>query len=488
MVQNGDRVSSDSEDGQLHRKVAGSANVLLMRRVVVQLLSALSTAILARKLGVAGFGSYAAGLAMYYLALSVCDFGFGSVLARELGSRRADDGSLVRSMLRVQTQWSLVVGAGVILFAVVAGLAATRIQVLLVLVPGVALFGLTGVRQVFYASYHTGRLGRIDVATNVVQLFVVSGVAIAGGGPVAVAITLSVMIVINIVVVLWVGLNLVDSASSSRAVRREMLVASLPLGLSSLLASAYFTLDLSIVGFLVASREVGYYAAATKTLTLLVTIPMLVMTAALPGLASRAGDRQGLGLFSARVWHWLNVTVIPAAVGMILFAPFLVTLYFGQAFRPAVPLVQILALSGIVAALSNVFGSAMVVTKRNRWLIVQGSVALAFNVGGNLALVPHFGVTASAWLTVATELGVCAGAMVGMRHRMTYAPLLRTSLVPALATVAMIGAVLALRPWPVVAIATAAATFIIVTVVLGGWPVELPCPLPRRFAVWSLAG
>lgn len=159
MVQTGERGSSDSEDGQLHRKVAGSANVLLVRRVVVQLLSALSTAILARKLGVAGFGSYAAGLAMYYLALSVCDFGFGSVLARELGSRRADDGSLVRSMLRVQTQWSLVVGAGVVLFAVVAGLAATRMQVLLVLVPGVALFGLTGVRQVFYAGYHTGRLG-----------------------------------------------------------------------------------------------------------------------------------------------------------------------------------------------------------------------------------------------------------------------------------------------------------------------------------------
>jgi len=173
---------------------------------------------------------------------------------------------------------------------------------------------------------------------------------------------------------------------------------------------------------------------------------------------------------------------------MALFAPFVVTAYFGRAFRPAVPLVQILALAGIVAALSNVLGSAMVVTKRNRWLIVQSAVALAFNVGGNVALVPHFGVTASAWLTVATELGVCGGAIIGMRHRMTYAPLLRTSLVPTLAALAMIGAALALRPWPVVAMAAATATFVVVTVVLGGWPVELPCPIPRRFALWSHAG
>lgn len=488
VVQTGERVCSDSDDGQLHQKVARSANILLVRRFVVQLLSALSTAILARTLGVAGFGSYAAGLAMYYLALSVCDFGFGSVLGRELGRRRSDDGTLVRSMLRVQTQWSVAVGVGVVVFAVLAGLAATRMQVLLVLVPGVALFGLTGVRQVFYAGYQTGRLGRIDVATNVIQLFIVSGVAIAGGGPVAVATALSAMMVVNVAVVTFVGMKLVDSATSSRAVRREMLMASLPLGVSSLLASAYFTLDLSIVGFLVASREVGYYAAATKTLTLLVTVPMLVITAALPGLASRAGDRQGLGLFSARIWHWLSVTVVPGCVGLALFAPFVVTAYFGHAFRPAVPLVQILALAGVVAALSNVFGPAMVVTKRNRWLIVQGAVALAFNVAGNLALVPHFGVTASAWLTVVTELGVCSGAIVGMRHSMTYAPLLRASLVPGLAIVAMIGAALALRPWPLVAMAAAAATFIIVTIVLGGWPVELPCPLPRRFAVWSLAG
>ena len=80
------------EGGPGYRKMATSASQLFTRRVVVQLLSAASTAILARKLGVAGFGAYAAGLAMYYLALSVCDFGFGSVLARELGSGRPDDG------------------------------------------------------------------------------------------------------------------------------------------------------------------------------------------------------------------------------------------------------------------------------------------------------------------------------------------------------------------------------------------------------------
>ena len=81
------------------------------------------------------------------------------------------------------TQWSLAVGIGVVVFALIVGLAATRVQVLLVLVPGIALFGLSGVRQVFYARYQTARLGRIDIATNVVQLFVVPAWRSLGGGP-----------------------------------------------------------------------------------------------------------------------------------------------------------------------------------------------------------------------------------------------------------------------------------------------------------------
>ena len=464
------------------RRIATSAGQLLVRRVFVQVLSALSTAVLARTLGVAGFGNFAAGLAMYYLALSVCDFGFGSVLARELGSGRADDGGVVRSMLRVQTSWSVAVGMGTVVFALAVGLSSPRLQVLMVLTPAVALFGLSGVRQVFYASYRTGRLGVIDVITNALQLVVVSIVAVSGGGPVAVAIALSVMILFNIAVVAVAGLRLIDADASTPAVRRQMLTHSLPIGISSLLASAYFTLDLSIVGFLVASREVGYYAAATKALSLLVTVPGLVIAVSLAGLSAQAGDRFALGRLTARVWHWLAVSALPLCVAVLVYAPVVVRIYYGPAYGPAVPLVRILALSGIVAVLSNVFGATMVATRRNRWLVVQGAIALSFNVAGNLLLVPRFGVTASAWLTVATEVGVCAGSVIGIRHWLDLRPTLRVSVAPVAAAAAMAAVGMATVQWPVPSMVAAGAVFIAVLVLLGGWPEELPSPVPRCFA------
>ena len=171
--------------------IAGSGAVLLLRRIAIQAISAGSTAVLARTLSVKGFGAYSAGLAMYYVALSICDFGFGAVLGRELGQGSATDGSIVRGMLRIQTIWSGVVALGAVAFALFVGLGASKMQVLLVLSPAVALFGLNCVKQVFYASYKVGVLSRIDISTNVLQAIAVSLVALLGGSPAEVAAALS---------------------------------------------------------------------------------------------------------------------------------------------------------------------------------------------------------------------------------------------------------------------------------------------------------
>jgi O-antigen/teichoic acid export membrane protein len=468
----------------LSKKIFKSASQLFVRRVAVQILSAISTAILARKLGVSGFGAYSAGLAMYYLALSACDFGFGNVLGRELGRGRSDDGSLVRSMLRTQTAWSGLIGLATIGFCFAVGIGVLRIQVLIVLAPAVALFGLSGVRQVFYANYRVGLLGTIDVISNVAQVLVVVTVALAGGGPVAIAVAMSTMIIVNVIVVVTAGIHLVDDGASSREISRRMLTDSLPLGVYSLLASAYFTLDLSIVAFLVSSRQVAYYAAATKALTLLVTVPGLVVSAVLPGLASSVGDPGDLGRLVARAWHWLTAAALPLCVGVILFAPLFVKIFYGRDFGPAVPLVRILALSGVAALLSNVFGSALIASRRTRWLIIQGSVALVFNVAGNLALVPHFGVTASAWLTVITEVGVAFASALGLRGLMQFRWALRVTVVPTLAVAAMVGAWVVTDHWVVPSIIASSVAFLAALIVLGGWPEELPLPLPRQVVLW----
>jgi hypothetical protein len=100
-------------------------------------------------------------------------------------------------------------------------------------------------------------------------------------------------------------------------------------------------------------------------------------------------------------------------------------------------------------------------------------------VAGNVLLVPHYGVTASAWLTVLTEVGVCGGAVLGMRGRIDFGPMVRVTLIPALAVGAMIAVWLATSHWVVFSLISVGAVFAVVLILLGGWPDELPRVLPR---------
>ena len=62
--------------------VASSASQLFIRRAVVTALSALSTAVVARKIGSNDFGQFSSALATFFLLMSASDLGFSLVLGR----------------------------------------------------------------------------------------------------------------------------------------------------------------------------------------------------------------------------------------------------------------------------------------------------------------------------------------------------------------------------------------------------------------------
>lgn len=472
------QTSATAEDRSLSAKVAGSAASLFVRRIVVTAVSAVATAVLARQLGVADFGAYSSGLATYYLLCSVQDFGFGYTLARRLGQGRADDGELTRSMIRLQVWWSLALAVVTVGVAVAAGLGAIRGQVLLVMVPAIVAQSLSSIRQVYYATYTSARLGLIDIVTNVVAAVALCLVPAVGLGATAAGVVMSASVVVNAVAAYRGGRHLMDVGRPSRALARKLLRESLPLGLGSVVSSAYFMLDLTIIGFLVSSTQLGYYAAAVKGLGLLVTVPGIVVTAAMSAIASQNGTPSGVGALAARLWHWLAALALPLCAAVGVFAPTVVELMFGDAYGPAVPLLRIVCGAAAVTLVSNVLGTVLVGQNRSRWLLTQNVVGLVVNVVGNLLLVPRHGVVASAWLTLVTELVVCTGSVLALQGRMDFGPALRVGVVPVLATIALIGTGLLLGARPVVAMVAAATAFLALMAGSGSWPIELGGRLP----------
>jgi O-antigen/teichoic acid export membrane protein len=460
------------DSSEVARLAGNSAALLFLRRVLLQGASAISTAFVARQVGVADFGQLASALGLLGLFQALVDFGFSLVVARELGHRERP-GHWLGAGLVSEGVLGALFAALLGCIALASGITSVRGTILLVLLPALAVSGLGPMRQVFLVNYRVRDLAKIDVTTSLSQSLLTIVAAIAGAGVVAVAAIFTVTSVIN---TLWVS----RSARSLMELRRPnwtdlhaLLRAALPLGLVSFMASMYFTIDLVILPYLVGTRAVGHYAAAVKFLSILATVPGLVMTAALPGMASLRHTREGLGELAARVAHWLAAFALPACVGAIVFAPTIVSLFFGANYQASVPLMRILSVAAALTALSALLGTLLMSQAIWRIQLVQNSIAMAVNIGGNVLLAPRFGPAASAWLTVITEVIVDTGSLAVLRKRVNLKPAFASTVRPAIACAVLPCAGLVLGRWPYLAIPIAGVGYLFALILLHAWPSEL---------------
>jgi O-antigen/teichoic acid export membrane protein len=475
-------VSSElTVDGQAHltARVARSALGLAGRRVAITLLSGLSTAVVARLLGPAEYGQLASAIATWTLVLAASDFGFTLALGRDLAVDLPRRGRFVRAAFQLQSLWSVVLAFSMALMAVATSLDSTRGKALLVLAPSVAFAGLGAARQVFTVLYRQTTAVLIDLAFATIQVGLMIWAAASGLGPIGIAAVVCASYVANTILVALAALRLVDAQRPGASDRRRLLRSVLPLGVIGFLSKAYLMIDLVLLGWLVAGPSLGEYAAASKILGLLSTLPGMIVGAALPAFASHAGSRRDLEIIGARVWHWLMVVAVPLSAGVLIFAPAVVTLTIGNDYRGADQLLRVLSLAGVIGIAASYFGTILIAKSVVRPMVMQNAFALVFNVVGNLLLVPPLGVIASAWLTVATEAIVCIGAILLLRGQYGFREMAGVSKRPAVALVAFLAVGIALNAVPAIGIPVCSAVFIGVLIWLKGWPAEL---IPKRAA------
>jgi len=301
-------------------------------------------------------------------------------------------------------------------------------------------------------------------------------VAAAHAGPVAVAAVVSASSIVNSVVVAVVAQRMLGPRTGTFS-RLELIRRSAPLGLVSVMTKVYLTIDLVLLGWYVSGPKLGDYAAASKLLTVLAAAAGTVMTGVLPALSSTQRIQEELNELVERVWHWLMVSAVPMFVAIALFAPLIIDETLGHGYRGAVNLVRILCIAGGVTVVSNLVGNIMVAKRRMRQLFFQNLAAIVVNVGGNLILIPRYGVYAAAWMTSVTEILVCSASVISLRHDLHFGQLSRVSWRPALATILGSAAAVLLIGTQWVALAAGGAAFLIALTVLRAWPHELTLPL-----------
>jgi len=147
--------------------------------------------------------------------------------------------------------------------------------------------------------------------------------------------------------------------------------------------------------------QVGLYNAAVLPISRLSTLLVAGMGAVILPTLAEAGARQGeAGL--ARAWStYVGLFVallIPALSFLTIYAEPLVLWVFGEAYQPAVVLMQILAIMNLV---SYLLGSTSTVnlfyaTGRQKWMVIASALGATLDIGLLVAFIPRWGALGAA--------------------------------------------------------------------------------------------
>ena len=200
-----------------------------------------------------------------------------------------------------------------------------------------------------------------------------------------------------------------------------------------------------IIGRVNGAQALGLYTIAAE----LANLPQSELVAPInralfPGFSRMQEDPAELRRGFVIANSIIALLVFPAGVGMASIAAYLVPVVLGPRWLDAVPIMQVLAISGTMAALTSNTYSAYLALGRARvttWILV---LELALMAAGMLLLSRWYGVLGVAYAElIAISIGAIVGFVVLLRTLQLRARVLLVNLIrPAIAAAAM-GAVVA---------------------------------------------
>lgn len=216
--------------------------------------------------------------------------------------------------------------------------------------------------------------------------------------------------------VLWKSAEWRPGLRFSRSHLREMLGFGMAMTGSNLLRVLTDRLDRLMIGHLMGAAALGLYVVGFRALRLVIELVSTpINSISLPVFARLQGNlvRMRAGVDRAAALNGL--IALPAATGLVVVAPDLVPLAFGEQWMASVPIMQLLAVFGVCQAIYAINAPILVARGRADWM-VQISVVSALVTLVGIALVYRFGLVAVAGVIAVRGLVVLPVFLLGSAH------------------------------------------------------------------------
>jgi lipopolysaccharide exporter len=417
------------DSSELREAAVGGIRWFAMARIATEALQLVSAVALARLVSPADFGNAAVAILTYE--------GFGSALVQRklIGTAHFEAATMTSLVFGVVLTLAVYFLAQPIAAPIFSDEVAYLIQLA---APAFALAGLGAVSRAKLSRELDFRpISIIETASLGLGAFAAIGLAALGLGAKA-------LVIGGVVGIGFSSLAMVVASPPGRPRWRlkelsEVTQFGAPASAAGVLYVAISNVDYAVLAARLNPAQVGIYWRAFQIGVLYQDkISGIMMRLAFP-IYSRTTDLEEMKKLHERATRIHGAVVVPLLAILIVTAPELIPMVFGDAWQAAVAPAQVLAVAGMIAAILTGYPQVMLAAGRPRPLLVFNCVVL---VGYGLAvyLTAQQGLVTVALAVVAVHVAILAAVYLVLFRHVLGMPIGRlvTDLAPAVAAAALV--------------------------------------------------
>lgn len=184
----------------------------------------------------------------------------------------------------------------------------------------------------------------------------------------------------------------------------------------------YTSLDSVMLGFISGDEQVGYYNAATKLKSILVSFVTALGVVLLPRLSNclSNNDYFQFNILIKKSFNFVLITSLPLTVYSILEAENCINFLAGSGYHQAILSMQYISPSIIFIGLSNIIGIQILIpTGKENLTVLSTVIGAVVNLILNTLLIYYFAASGAALATTIAELSVLLVQIWVIRKKIT---------------------------------------------------------------------
>lgn len=182
------------------------------------------------------------------------------------------------------------------------------------------------------------------------------------------------------------------------AIRRELLIFSLPLLATAMISVIILWTDTLMLGYFKIPEIVGLYNAA-HPLAYFIAMPLTALVLIYTPVATSLYSQNLMAELRRNytvLTKWLSFLILPIFLVLCLFPEAVLNLFFGSAYMAAAPALRILSIGLIISNLFGPNGSTLIAMGKSRFVMWSALAMAIVNVFLNIVLIPPLGIVGAA--------------------------------------------------------------------------------------------